>query len=156
MADCAIGREAGRNVSRVGGSSKVGLVAPIARSGERCVVVIRVASCARHRGVEPGQRECRGVVIEGGARPIGGGMARGARGGEAHLDVIGVRGSVVIGFVAGVAIRCQCCVVIVGVASCAGHRGVETGQWEHCRVIERRRCPVTGRVAKRAIRRETR
>ena len=136
---------------RIRSPREVLLMAAVAGRGQRCVVVVRVASCARHRGVEPGQREGRGVVIEGGARPIGRGMACGARGGEARRDVTGVIGAVVIGLVAGVAISCQCCVVVVGVASCARDRSVETSQREHGGVIERRRSPVAGGVAERAI-----
>ena len=136
------------------GAGEIRLMAAVAGRGQRCVVVVGVALRASHRGVGARQREGRGVVIEGGARPIRCGMACGARGGEAHRDVIGVRGPVVIGLVAGITIRRHCCVVVVRMATCARHSSVEAGQREHCRVIERRRGPVTGRVADRAIRRE--
>lgn len=43
------------------------------------------------------------------------------------------------------------CVVVVHMALAARDRVVRTGQREDCTVIERRRAPATGRMAKRAI-----
>ena len=62
------------------------------------------------------QRERSFAVIKGGTRPGRRGMARGACGGEVHLDVIGTCGLVEIRLVASVAISRQRLVVVVGVA----------------------------------------
>lgn len=66
-------REASRLVIGVGGPIVVGGMATIAGRWQRRVVVVHVALRAGHvRRVISRQRECRGVVIEGGARPIRG------------------------------------------------------------------------------------
>lgn len=77
-----------------------------------------------------GQRERRCVVIEGRRSPSRRIVTRGAGRGESGSDVIGIRGSCVIGLVARVAICRHGCVVVVGVTRRAGNCGVRAGQWE--------------------------
>ena len=54
----------------IGGPGEILLMAAIAGCGERRVIVVHVATRAGHRGVEAGQREGRGVVIETRAGPV--------------------------------------------------------------------------------------
>lgn len=157
VADRAVRREAGGHVIGVCCPREVGLVAGVACCGRCCVVVVRVALHAVQRCVRPCQRivgiRC---MIEHDRCPVGGGMAGVTSGGEGCGYVTWIRGSGEILLMAAVAIRGQRRVVVVCVASCACDRSVCAGQREHRRVIERRRGPVTGRVAESAIRRETR
>ena len=84
-------------------------------------------------------------------------MAGCAGGGEADLSVIRIRRAVVIRRVAGVAIRGNGSVVIVGVALSAWNSKLRPRQREGTsRVVECRRAPAAGRVAQAAIGRETR
>ena len=78
-------------------------------------------------------------------------MAGCAGGGEGCRTVIGIRGPREIRLVAAVAIRRKRRVVIVRVALRASHRGMSPGQRKDRRVIETRRRPVRGCVAKSAI-----
>lgn len=82
-------------------------------------------------------------------------MTRGARCGEACGDVVGVRRALVIRFMTGVAIGGNRGVVVVHMATGAGHRDMRPGQGK-CRVvvIERRRNPRRSVVAQIAGLRE--
>jgi hypothetical protein len=135
VADRAIGGEARRNVSGICGSSEVCLVASIACRGQRQVVIVRMALCARDGCVGAGQRERRGVVIEGRARPIRGAVASGARGRETYRRVWRAVGPVPIRRVAGIAIGRQRGVVVVYVARCAGNGGMGAGERERGGVV---------------------
>jgi len=99
-----------------GGAGEVGLVAAVAVCRQRSVVVVYMALRARDADVRASKRERRVVVIKSGLCPRRGVVTGGAGGGESGADVVGIVGSGVIGFVASVAIRGQCCVVVVGVA----------------------------------------
>ena len=85
------------------GPGEVRLVAGVAIGRRSREDVIDVAKIAGHRGVRAGQRERRVVVIEGCARPVRGGVAGVAGGGEARRRVIGIGGAVPIRLVASVA-----------------------------------------------------
>ena len=84
MAHGAIGGEARGHVIGVFGSGKVRLVAAVAGSGQRCVVVVGMARGTGHRCVSPGQRERGVVVIESRRCPRGRVMASFARSREAR------------------------------------------------------------------------
>lgn len=77
-------RETGRRVVRIGRAVVVALVATHARGRQRRVIVVHVAIGAGHGGVRSGQRESRGVVIEGRAGPVRGAMANVASVREPH------------------------------------------------------------------------
>ena len=130
MAGCACGGEVTRDVIGIRGLVEIRLVASVAISRHRCVVVVGVALRARHGSMCAGQRERSFAVIKGGTRPGRRGMARGACGGEVHLDVIGIRGLGEIRLVASVAILGQRCEIVVGVALCAPHGNMCAGQRE--------------------------
>ena len=84
MAGGAGRREPGGSVVRIGRAVVVALVATDAGGRQRRVVVIHVAVGASHGGVRSGQRESRGVVIEGRAGPVGRAVADIARRRETH------------------------------------------------------------------------
>ena len=117
-------------MSGIRGSGEVRLVAAIASGGQRCVVVVYMACSTGHGGVGAGQRERRGVVIKGGARPIRGAVACGARGWETGCCMRRTVGPCEIGLVAAIAGSGQRCVVVVGMARGASHGGVGAGQRE--------------------------
>lgn len=96
----AIGREARRYVGRIRGPGEILLMAAVTGRGQCRVIVIRVAARAGYGGVCARKRETRVVVIERRRSPCRRVMACGAGRGEAGSDVIGVRGSCVVGFVA--------------------------------------------------------
>lgn len=73
-------RKANRNVIRVGRSRIVQLVAAVAVRGHRGVVIVHVATGARHVGVGTCQRERCIVVVERGRTPC--------RGAVAHLALL--------------------------------------------------------------------
>lgn len=104
-----------------------------------------------------GQREGRAVVVKRCACPRGRGVARVAGGRESRRGVSRIGGPVPIRQVATVAGGGQRAVISAGagVALNALHCGVEARQRERRRgVIEGRGCPVSRRVADRAIGRE--
>lgn len=99
-------------------------------------------------GGEPGMVESRTL-------PGGRGMASVACSREPGRRVIGIRGRLVVGLVARIAIRRDCGVVVVDVAIGAGHGCVCSGQRERSVVvIERGRLPGSRVVAKFALLRE--
>lgn len=94
-------------------------------------------------------------VIENGAQPTCGRMAGGAGRGETSGDVVGIIGSLIVGFVTAVAVGRQSGVVVVYVTVGAGDAGVRTGQRERrVVVIEGRWGPCGGAVADVALLRE--
>jgi len=140
VADGAIGREAGGDVRRVGGSGEVRLMAGIAGCGQVVVVVVGVALRACHGRVSTGQGPV-GIqrVVEGnprGPRCWSRAVAGVARCGERRSHVTGVIGAREVGLVAAVAGSRHGCVVVVGVACGAGQRGMCADQREHRRVIK--------------------
>ena len=120
---------------RICGGGEICLVAAVAGRRQREVVVVHVAACARRCNVSAGQREGRGVVIEGSRRPGGRIVAGSAGGWEACRGVRGTGGSIPVRLVAAVAGRRQRGVVVVHVAACAWHRYVRAGQWERSRIV---------------------
>ena len=155
VAGGAGGRKARCDVIRIRGAGVVSLVAGVTIGRNGCVVVVGVAGCARHSDVGAGERKCSSVVIECGWRPGRRVVACCTCGRKASCRVIGVGGSGVVGFMAGVAVRWNGCVVVVGVARRARHSDMRTGEGEGTGgVIEGRRIPAGGGVAERAIRRE--
>ena len=112
---------------------------------------------AGHVHVRAGQRERRVVVVERGAGPVRGRVARVAGRREARRRVSWVGGPVVVRHVAAGAEsigRCEV-VIVVGVARCARQGGVRAGQREAGRVVvERGARPVRRSVADRAVGRE--
>ena len=93
-------REARRRVVRIRGPVVIRLMAAVAGSRQRRVVVVHVATIAGHTGVRAGQRECRRAVIERCARPCRCAVAGVAGGREAYLRVNRVIRIVVIRLVA--------------------------------------------------------
>lgn len=111
VAGIASRRETSGRVIGIGRPRVIRLVTAVASRGQRRVVVVHVALHAGHvRRVISGQRECRGVVIEGGTGPIRrrpGRVASVARGREAHGRVRRAIRAVVIRLVAGDACRAR-------------------------------------------------
>ena len=107
-----------RRVVRIRGSGVVLGVAGVAIRRGSCKHVVDVAQGASHSGMRARQRERRVVVIEGRAKPVGGGVTRVARGREAGRLVIRIRRGVVIRHVAvgAKSLRRREVVVIVHVA----------------------------------------
>ena len=154
MARRAIGREIGSDVRRIQGAREVLLVAAVAVCRQRQIVVVGMARRASHRDMRAGQRERRLAVIEAGACPIGGAVARGAGGREPDRCMRRSVGAVVVFRVAGVAVRRNGCEVVIGVARGASYRRVRACQREHRVVIKGRGSPRSRVVAKRATGRE--
>lgn len=90
VAGVASRREAGRSMRRRVRIVVVGLVARNAGRVRRrqIVVPVHVALAALHRGMEAGEREARGRVVERPVAPVGGGMALVASLREASRNVI--------------------------------------------------------------------
>ena len=116
VAQGAIGRETRCDVIRVRGSRKIRLVAAVTVSRQRQVVVVHVTSRASHGRMRSRQRKRRGVVIEGGACPVGRGVARCARRREAHCRMGRSIRSGVIRLMAGITICGHGCVVVIRMA----------------------------------------
>src|ERR1035438_3838987 len=157
VAPGAVLRESGGQVRRAEGAFIVGLVAvPAGRAGQ-AVVVADVARGALRGGVDTYQGEPGGRVIEGGAIPIGRGVASGAILREIGCFVRRGAGSVVVVLVAVPAGPAGQTVVVVHVALGALQAGVRAGQRESrgC-MVEGRSGPVEGRgsVALGAVLRE--
>ena len=123
-------REARRRVVRIRGPVVIRLMAAVAGSRQRRVVVVHVAAIACHARMRARQWESRGVVIERCARPSCRTVAGVARCREAYLRVDRVIRVVVIRLVARDAggIRAGQTVVAVHVALSALQRRVRTGQ----------------------------
>ena len=86
----------------------------------------------------PVEREPRQVVIDGRARPLLGGVAVLAGGGESRGTVVRVRGAIVVVLVAGHALPRRARELAVGMASGARHLGVRAGEREGVGVREAR------------------
>lgn len=78
-------------------------------------------------------------VIEYRPQPRSRGVARETRGGEARSHMVGVRRTLVVGLVTGIAVGGNRGVVVVHVATGAGHRGMCAGQGERRVVVVKRR-----------------
>lgn len=124
---------------RVGRAGEVRLVTRIARRRRARVIVVRMALNAGQSRMHPRKRVVRiRCMIECDRCPVRRRMACVARGRERRRDMIWIRGSGEISLVASVTSRRQGCVVVVGVALCAGNRGMRSSQWKHRSMIERR------------------
>jgi len=90
VAGVACGREAGRRMRRRVRIVVVGLVTRNASGIRSCQVVVpvHVALAALHRGMEAGEREARGGVVERAIAPVGGRVALVAGLRESSLHVI--------------------------------------------------------------------
>jgi len=130
VAGCARCRPARRSVIWIGGSCVVGLMAGVAGGRRPGKDIIDVAEIAGHSYMRTSKREGRAVVIERRTSPACCGVAGIARSGEARSSVLGICGPVVIRRVAPIAGGRQGCVVVVGVAGCAGYRRMCTGERE--------------------------
>lgn len=108
-------RESRRLMVRIGGAVVVSLMAAIAIGGQRRVVVVHVAVGAGHRGMCPGQRERRVVVIERRIGPRGRAVAHIARCWETHLNMVRVVCVVVVRLVATDARRVSAGQLIVAI-----------------------------------------
>ena len=155
MAALAGGREAGRNVIRIGDGHIDSLMARVAIERRARKPPADVTIRANHPGVRAGEREPRQAVVERGRGPRRGGMADFARRRKARRLVIRVRRVVILGDMAGHATCAQPHERVVDVAARTGHGDVRAGEREsRFRVIEPRAKPLRRRVAERAIRRE--
>lgn len=158
VAGLASGGESGIAVIRTG--SRVVRVAmaggAVLRSA--CELVIHVALLATGAGVLAGERVFRRcVVIEAGAAPLRGGVARLARCGETGSHVIGVYCVLEPRQMATGAILRGACELIVQVALLAGHRVVLAGEGEaRAGVIENRAFPLARGMAHCAVGGESR
>jgi hypothetical protein len=94
-----------RGMGRIRRSVPICLVAAVAGSWQRCVVVIGVARRTGNGCMRTCQWERRVVVIEGGWAPAARGVANGAIRREPRSNVIGVRSSSEIRLMAGIACR---------------------------------------------------
>jgi len=161
VAGVARGRETDGRVRRIIGAVVIRLVALDARRIRNRVGPTReqrriVALRARHRRMEPGQREPRGSVIEGRTQPVGGGVALIARRRESGRHVVRIGRSVVVRLVAGIAHRRASEIIWATlerrrVALRALQGRVEPGEGETCgRVIESRTQPVGRGMARLA------
>lgn len=86
---------------RISGALVILLVAAVAGSWQRGVVVVYVAARAWRSNVHPGKRESGVVVIERRGNPGTGVVADIARSREARGSVIGVRGAVEVRHMTG-------------------------------------------------------
>ena len=146
-----------RTVSRRGCRVVVRDVTGIAIGGRSREFAAYVAIQAGSGGVLAYQRKANVVVIECRAGPIRRRMAQGAVFGITQSDVVRIGGRVITGNMTGIAIRRECCILIISMASEAGRGRVFASQWEfRLTVIERRAGPIHGGVAQRAIFRESR
>ena len=151
-------REAGACVRRRIGVVVIRLMARDARRiGRRqAVIAVHVASGARHRAVETGQREAGRRVIERPVTPIRGRVALVACVREARLRVVRIGRAVVVRHVALSACATGQAVVIVYVALSALQRSVRARKSETSRcVIEGRRGPIGRAMARLAGLRES-
>jgi len=129
VADRAIRRETRRDMIRIRRAGEIRLVAGVTRSRRRGVVVIRVALGACQGGMSARQRIVRiERVVKGRIQPVGVAVARIAGVREIHLHVTGVRGSVEVSRVTGIAILGNGCVVIVDMTLRTGKCGMRTQQ----------------------------
>lgn len=105
----------------IGGAIEIGLMARITGSGRICVGIVGMALRAGQRSVRTRQRIVRVErMIEIDVCPVRCGVAYVAGGGESGGSVTRVGCPIPIGLMAAETIGRQRCVVIVGVALCAG------------------------------------
>lgn len=149
VADVAGCREADLRVIGIIRVVVVGLMASDASGvgARQLVVSIHVALLAGQRTMRASQRPPGRGVIEGAIPPVRRGVTLVARGGEPCLDVIRIRGSVVVSLVAVHAGAAGELVIVVDVALRALQRNMRAGQRKTCRcMVERRIGPVGGAV----------
>ena len=118
----AVGWESCRDVTRIRGARKLGLMASIARRGKRCVIVVHVALRARNRRMRARQWERRVVVVEARESPRRCVVALCAIRRKTRRHVGRIVSAVEVCLVASIAVGWQSCVVIVRVALHACHR----------------------------------
>jgi len=146
VAHGAILRESGCLVRWISGSVVVGLVTVPAGGAGEAEIVVYVALGALQAGVRAGQGEAGCGVIEGGAGPIGGGVASGAVLRETGGSVRRVVGVVVVGLMAAPASPAGEAVVVIDVTLRALEIEVRAGQGEAGGgVVESRAGPVSNR-----------
>ncbi len=120
-------RQVQLHVTRVVGAREVRGVAGVAVLRHCRVVAVCVALGAGYGGVRAGEREYRRVV-EIRRHPSARRVAESAIGGEAARDVVRVRRSGEVPFMARVAVRRRRSVVVIRVALGARHGGMLAGQ----------------------------
>jgi hypothetical protein len=158
MAERAIRGESSLNVIGVRGALIVLRMATVAIGWRAGKLAVDVALRAGHADMRSRQRELREfVVIEHGASPGRSVVAGGAVPGEASLNVIGIRGPVVILDVAAITIRRCSRKVSADVTGSALQVGVRSRQREACefQVIKLRAKPSVRGVAALAGRGES-
>ena len=116
VASGAGGGESRRDVVGVGGGGVLRLVARVAVGGCSDIDAVDVALRTGNCDMSAGQWKCGFGVIEDSVCPRGCVVAYGASGGKSGRHVIGIGGGRVLGFVTGVAIAGNGCVVVVDVA----------------------------------------
>jgi len=131
----AVRREIGGDVIRIGGALEVFQVARNAIGAGQVVVVVDMAvdALARWNSVSAGEHKPGGVVIELGVKPVVGGVAGLAGGGELGADVVRIYGRLKVGGVARVALSGEPHELAAGRAFVAGvtiDGGVGTGERE--------------------------
>ena len=137
-------------------SRVIGFVTAVAVGWNGCVVVVHVAVCAWNRGMRPGQREARVVVIEGRRHPRCGVVANIALLRKSYGDVARIVRVLEIRQVARHAGCIGQFVVGVDMALTALHARMGSGQGPAGRgVIERSGSPVTGAMAHFALLRQS-
>jgi len=144
VASGACGGETGRHVIGIRAAREILLMAAVAGRWKSSEIVIGVALQTWNSGMRASKRENR--MIEGRRAPAAGSVAHGAIRGEAARHMVGVRGSVKIRLVAGVASGGRGNVAIIHMALRAWHRCVLAGQGImgiQC-VIERSIEPIDG------------
>ena len=150
VTDGAILREPRGHVVGIRGSLEIGKVAGGAIPRRAGVPAVHVALGTRHGSVSPRQGESReGRVIECRPRPTGRVVADGAILREPPGHVVGIRGPLEIGKVAGGAIPRRAGEATVHVALGTRHGHVSPGQGEsrEGRVVELRSRPARRRMA---------
>ncbi len=93
-------------------------------------VVIWIAMAGRAHTICPAVVHGEVRVIEGGVQPSAGRVAGRAARWETRRDVVGIRGSLIVGSMATVTVRRQRRVVIVHMTVRAGHGGVRARERE--------------------------
>lgn len=147
-------RKRSSSVARIGCALPIRLMAAVARRRQSRVVVVRVALCARHSRMRPGQREYRSM-IEGGRRPVCRRVAERAVRGKSCRNVRGIVGAGEVSLVTSVAGRRQRRVVVVHMALRALNGSMRAGKREaRFVVIEIRQRPRSRVVALRAVSRK--
>jgi hypothetical protein len=122
------GWESCRLMARVRGRGVILCVARVAIRRGPDELPADVATGARHGDVRARQREWRLRMIEDRASPRDRGVADGAVGGETRLDVIGIRGALIVLYVAGITISGGANEFVVDVAERAGDVHMRAGE----------------------------